>query len=76
TLLLSTIVGLQVREAYLKDGSNSTRFKIYSGIFTALYVANIWGSVVSVKIYKSEINDTYDEAILLNMHVPLRTIFD
>ncbi|WP_421763339.1 hypothetical protein [Ekhidna sp.] len=76
TLLLSTIMGLQLREAYKKDGINSTRFKIYSGLFGAIYVANIWGSVLSVKIYKKEVNETYDEAILLNMHVPLRTIFD
>lgn len=76
TLLLSTILGLQMREAYKKDGINSTRFKIYGGLFGAIYVANIWGSVLSVKIYKNEISETYDEAILLNMHVPLRTIFD
>lgn len=76
TLLISTILGLQMREAYKKDGLESTRFKIYGGLFSAIYIANIWGSVMSVKIYRNEINQTYDEAILLNMHVPLRTIFD
>ncbi|WP_425392846.1 hypothetical protein [Ekhidna sp.] len=76
TLLLSTIAGLQMREAYKKDGINSTRFKVFAGVFGAIYVANIWGSVLSVKVYREEINKTYNEAILLNMHVPLRTIFN
>ena len=76
TLLLSTVLALQVREAYIKDGASSARFKIFSGIFGAVYIANIWGSAVAVKVYKREINDTYDEAILINMHIPLRTVFD
>ena len=76
TLLISTILALQSREAYKKDGLSSTRFKIFSGIFGLVYIANIWGSVVSVKTYQIEVNETYDQAILLNMHVPLRTIFD
>lgn len=76
TLLISTILGLQVREAYKKDGVSSARFKLFTGLFGVVYVANIWGSVISVKTYKREIDETYDQAILVNMHVPLRTIFD
>jgi len=76
TLLLSAILGLQVREAYKKDGPSSFRFKLFTGLFSTLYVANIWGSVLSVKIYKDDFNETFDQAILLNMHVPIRTIFD
>lgn len=75
TLLFSTILALQAREGYRKDGPSSLRFKLFAGLFSTLYVANIWGSVLSVKIYKDDFNATFDEAILLNMHVPLRTIF-
>ncbi|MEQ9402832.1 MAG: hypothetical protein RIM99_04535 [Cyclobacteriaceae bacterium] len=76
TLLFSSILALQAREGYKEDGASSLRFKIFAGLFSALYVANIWGSVLSVKVYKDDFNATFDEAILLNMHVPLRTIFN
>lgn len=76
TLLLSTILGLGVREAYKKDGVSSFRLKLFTGLLSTLYIANIWGSVLSVKIYKDDFNETFDKAILLNMHVPIRTIFD
>lgn len=76
TLLISTILGLQVREAYVKGGSSSARFKLFTGLFSMVYIANIWGSVVSVKIHKRDTNDALDEAILLNMHIPIRTIFN
>lgn len=76
TLLISSILALAARESYRKDGVESTRFGIYAGLFSAVYIANIWGSVLSVKIYKDDFNQTFDEAILLNMHVPIRTIFD
>lgn len=75
TLLFSTILALGTREAYRKDGPSSFRFKLFASLFSTLYVANIWGSVLSVKIYKDDFNATFDKAILLNMHVPLRTIF-
>lgn len=76
TLLISAILALQMREAYKKDGPSSTRFKLFTGIFGVVYVANIWGSVISVKTYRRELNETYDQAILVNMHLPLRTIFN
>ena len=76
TLLVSTILALGAREAYRRDGPDSFRFGLFTGLFSTVYIANIWGSVLGVKIYRDDINATFDEAILLNMHVPLRTIFD
>ncbi len=76
TLLIGTILTLQTLEAYNKSGTSSFRFNLFAGLFSTFYVANIWGSVLSVKVYRDENNKRYNDAILLNMHVPLRTIFD
>jgi TM2 domain-containing membrane protein YozV len=76
SLLITGIFGIQTLEAYRKDGVKSARFIIFGGLFSSFYVANIWGSVVTVKMTEIEFNDSANEAILVNMHVPLRVIFD
>lgn len=74
-LIIATILGLQTWESYRKDGVESARFIIYGSLFTSFYIGNIWGSTVGVKLYKNEIKETVDNAILLDMHIPLRTLF-
>ncbi|MEQ8240612.1 MAG: hypothetical protein RIA69_15440, partial [Cyclobacteriaceae bacterium] len=76
SLLISGVFGLQTWESYRKDGVKSARFIIFGSLFSAFYVANIWGSVVTVKMTEIEFNDSANEAILVNMHVPLRVLFD
>jgi len=76
SLLLSGVFALQTWEAYSKDGVKSPRFILFGGIFSAFYAANIWGSVVTVRMAEIEFNDSVNEAILVNMHVPLRVLFD
>lgn len=74
-LIIATILGLQTWESYRKDGVESARFIIYGSLFTSFYIGNIWGSTIGVKLYKNEIKETVDNAILLDMHIPLRTLF-
>ena len=74
-LIIATILGLQTWESYRKDGAESARFIIYGSLFTSFYIGNIWGSTIGVKLYKNEIKKTVDNAILLDMHIPLRTLF-
>lgn len=74
-LIIATLLGLQTWEGYKKDGIHSARFIIYGTLFTSFYIGNIWGSAIGVKMYKNEINKTVDNAILMDMHIPLRTIF-
>lgn len=74
-LIIAALLGLQTWEGYKKDGVRSARFIIYGTLFTSFYIANIWGSALGVKIYKNEINKTVDNAILMDMHIPLRKIF-
>lgn len=75
TLLISGIIASQAIEGYRKDGPQSFRFIAYTSLFATVYVANIWGSTLAVKIRKEEINRTIDEQILFDLHIPLRTAF-
>ena len=74
-LIIATLLGIQTWEGYKKDGVRSARFIAYGTLFTSFYIGNIWGSALGVKIYKNEINKTVDNAILMDMHIPLRKIF-
>ncbi len=74
-LLTTSVFGLQAYEGYRKDGLRSARFIIYGSIFSAFYIANIWGSALSIKVRRDEFNQEINEAILVDLHIPLRTIF-
>lgn len=76
TLLTNAILGLQTWEAYRKDGVESARFIIFGSLFSVFYVGNIWGSVFTVKIANEEFQDAVNHKILVDLHIPLRTIFD
>ncbi len=75
TLIISTVLGLQAWEGYHKDGPSSFRFIAYGTLFTSLYIGQIWGSAFSVKIKRDQFNETINNQILFDMHIPLRTIF-
>jgi hypothetical protein len=75
SLLISSLLGLQAYEGFQKDGINSVRFILYGSLFSAFYVANIWGSVLSIKMIKNERTEAIHNQILLDLHIPLRTLF-
>jgi TM2 domain-containing membrane protein YozV len=75
TLIQNVALGFQAYEAYRRDGWKSPRFIVYGGLFTFFYVGNIWGSTLSVHIRRQEFNDKINEQILVNMQLPLRTVF-
>lgn len=75
TLFLHTILAFMAKEALQKDGVQSPRFLIYGSIFSLFYVANIWSSTLSVKIYRNEYYESVHESIIVDLHIPLRTIF-
>jgi hypothetical protein len=76
TIMATTIMGIQTYESHRKEGPGSPRFIIYASLLSSFYIANIWGSVVSVNVRKREFDDTVNKEILFNMHIPLRTIFN
>jgi len=75
TLLISAVLGLQAWEGYHKDGPSSVRFIAYGTLFTSLYIGTIWGSAFSVKLRRDQLNETINDQILFDMHIPLRTFF-
>ncbi|RED93363.1 hypothetical protein [Marinoscillum furvescens] len=68
------VLGLQAWEAYRKDGIESPRFIVFGSLFSVFYAANIWGSVVGVRVTEMRYNQDVDEAILVNMHLPIRLL--
>lgn len=69
-------LGLLTYEAYKKDGIKSGRFIAFGSIFALFYTANIWGSIVTIKVKAKEFYNYYDNKILFDMHIPLRSIFN
>ncbi len=76
TLITSVIFGLQTWEGYRKDGVESARFIIFGSLFSIFYVGNIWGSVYTIKIANEEFNEAVNHKILVDLHIPLRTVFN
>lgn len=76
TFLTTAVLGLQTWEGYRKDGIESARFIIFGSIFSVLYVGNIWGSVFTVKMVNNEFNDAVNHQILIDLHIPLRNVFN
>lgn len=71
-MAVSAIMASQAYEGYRKDGVESARFIIFGSLFSVFYVANIWGSVVSVKVENLHFNQENHETVLLHMHIPIR----
>jgi hypothetical protein len=69
-------LGLLAYEAYHKDGLNSARFITFGSLFSVFYLANIWGSSVAVKVTTNEFYNKYDNKILFDLHIPLRSLFN
>lgn len=61
-------------EGLRKDGPRSARFIGFGSLFTLFYVGNIWGSVLSVKVRRNEFKREYDNKILFDMHIPVRSM--
>ena len=76
TFLTTAVFGLQAWEAYDKDGPRSARFAIFGSLFSIFYIGNIWGSVFTVKIANDEFDEAVNRQIMLDLHIPLRTIYN
>ena len=72
----TTGLGIVTWENYRKSGLKSLRTLAFGTAFAISYVANIWGSVVTVNIFETEYKDNVKNTILFNLHIPLRNFFD
>lgn len=69
-------LGLVTWEQYRKNGFNDYRTILSAALFSLFYGGNIWGSYFTVLISENEFDDEYNNKILFNIHIPLRTIFN
>ncbi|MCF8296332.1 MAG: hypothetical protein K9J13_02205 [Saprospiraceae bacterium] len=76
TFFITTSLGLVTWENFHKDGLKDIKTILFGSIFTVFYVGNIWGSVFSIKMQQNDFNNAINNQILLDMHIPLRTIFN
>ena len=69
--------GAAAAESYFKKGGGpqSARFIALGSLFSIFYIGNIWGSALSVKIYRDERFKEIDQSILVDLRVPLVRIF-
>lgn len=75
TLLGMTVLGLITYENYTKAGPTNYKTLVFGSLFTVFYFSNIYGSVYSVKVYRDEYYKSVQNAVLFNMHIPIRNIF-
>lgn len=74
-LLVVGALGLITRENYLKDGLTNWKTLLGGGIFSIYYIGNIWGSVFAAHRHNEAFYQAVDQHILLDLHLPLRNIF-
>ncbi len=73
--LIVSILGAITAENYFKNGINDFKTITFGSLLSVFYLGNIYGSIVSVKVYREEFYKTYERKILVNIHIPLRNIF-
>jgi len=74
--LATTGLGIVAWENYKKSGLNSFKTIAFGSLFAFSYVANIYGSVLTVNILETEYRDNVKSTILFNLHIPLRNTYD
>lgn len=76
SLITTTGLGLITWENYHKLGFNQVKTILFGSIFAVTYISNIYGSVISVKIFENEYKDVLHNQILFQLHIPLRNFFE
>lgn len=74
--LPSAMLAAVAVESLLKAGLRSPQFIFFGGLFSLFYIGNIWGSALSVKTMQYEQGFEIDQSILMDLHLPLRRVFN
>ena len=74
TFLPMAALGFLVVEAYNNGGPRKLPFIGFTTLFSVFYVSNIWGSVMSVNINKTEFNKAINNEITINMQLPINSL--
>ena len=63
-------------ENWTKNGIADWKTITFGSVFTIFYIGNIVGSAATVKIYRNQFNDRQNNTILLDIHLPVRALFE
>lgn len=63
-------------ECWIKCGATDWKTILFGTLGSIFYIGNIYGTYVSVGITEFEKGQKRDAAILYNIHIPLRSVFD
>ena len=76
SVFLSTVgLGLVTWENYRKNGPKNYKTIVFGSLFAVTYIANIYGSVFTVRIMGTDYKENVKSTILFNLHIPLLTAF-
>jgi len=76
SFLIVAATGATAYENYHKLGIRNAKTILFGSLFAVLYIGNVYGSVFTIKLANEEFNHEIDNAILFNMHIPLRNVFN
>lgn len=68
--------GIQAIEGYRSGGLKNGRFIAFGILTSVFYVANIWGSVVSVNVYEQELYDEVHRQLALQLSIDLNRLWE
>ena len=63
-------------ENWVKKGLSNWRTITFGTICSIFYIGNIYGSAISVKVYRNQFHDKQNNTILLGIHLPVRALFE
>lgn len=69
-------MGFVTWENYHKAGPTHFKTLFFGAVFAVFYFGNLYGTYFTVKIAEKEFQDEYDNKILFNLHIPLRSVFN
>jgi len=73
--LSTATLGFITWENYRKDGLKDIKTLAFGTALAVSYISNIYGSVFTVRIIKTEYNENVKSSILFNLHIPLHSTF-
>jgi hypothetical protein len=76
SFFIVTALGAVTYENIHKDGLLDVKSLFFGSLFAIYYGGNIAGTAAAVKRHNNQFNHEIDQNILLDLHIPLRTVFN
>jgi len=73
-LLVGALAAVSLENG-IKTGWKRWNTLLSASVFSVFYIGNVYGSIVSVKVYRDRFYDELDRAILLDVNIPLRDLY-